>query len=92
MKRGEKLASNFWIRGDFVDAWMVREDPAGRPENVKGLHYIYIYIHISVCVPIFTYTYIYIYIHIHIYIYMYMINMAIYRANNGIMIILASFD
>jgi hypothetical protein len=36
MKRGEKLASNFWIRGDFMDAWMVREDPAGRPENVKG--------------------------------------------------------
>ena len=62
MKRGEKLASNFWIRGDFVDAWMVREDredPAGRPENVKGLHSIYM--HISVCVPIYTYIYIYVY-------------------------------
>jgi hypothetical protein len=61
---------------------MVLEDPAGRPENVKGLHYIhiYIYIHISVCVPIYT------------YIYICVINMAIYRANNGIMIILASFD
>jgi hypothetical protein len=60
MKRGEKLASNFWIRGDFMDAWMVREDPAGRPENVKGLHYIHIYIYISLCV--------YLYIHIYIYV------------------------